>query len=148
MSHCEALPRTEPFPACGAVCVPAAENALHCTTTRCSCHESMCVLTGTPIPGPQPTLSAPTPWGFVPDPSILACMPCGLQMTAMSGMPCAHIYLIIFHVQLQGITQEQFEAIKPDFARLQAASTDKAVFAVAITVPADEEGGARLRALC
>ena len=65
-------------------------------------------------------------------------------------MPWAYAHSIIppGRVRLQGISREQFEAIKPDFARLQAASTDGAVFAVAITVPADEEGGARLGALC
>lgn len=44
----------------------------------------------------------------------------------------------------QGITREQFEGLKPDFARMHAASTDGAVFAVAVTVPADDDG-ARVR---
>ena len=40
----------------------------------------------------------------------------------------------------QGISREQFEGIKPDYARMHAASTDDAIFAVALTVPADEDG--------
>jgi len=40
----------------------------------------------------------------------------------------------------QGLSRKQFEAIQPDFGRMHAASTDGAVFAVALTVQADEEG--------
>ena len=41
---------------------------------------------------------------------------------------------------LQGLSRKQFEAIRPDFGRMHAASTDGAVFAVALTVQADEAG--------
>jgi len=44
----------------------------------------------------------------------------------------------------QGLSRKQFEAIQPDFGRMHAASTDGSVFAVALTVQADEEGAAIL----
>ncbi len=41
---------------------------------------------------------------------------------------------------LQGMSRKQFEAIQPDTGRMLAASTDGSIFAVALTVQADDEG--------
>ena len=43
-------------------------------------------------------------------------------------------------IATQGMSRKQFEAIRPDFGRMHAASTDGSVFAVALTTQADEEG--------
>ena len=48
----------------------------------------------------------------------------------------------------QGIRRKQFEAIRPDLARMQAASTDGSVFALALTVQADEEGAVTICTGC
>ena len=41
---------------------------------------------------------------------------------------------------LQGINRQKFEAIRQDTDRMLAASTDGAIFAVALTMLADDEG--------
>ena len=48
---------------------------------------------------------------------------------------------------LQGMSRQQFEAIQPDTGRMLAASTDGSIFAVALTVQADNEGATSLQ-LC